>query len=200
MKALKILVLAIVGLVGLLLIIAAFLPAEYRIERSVMIEAHPEVVFDYVADFHRWSNWSPWEPLDPEADITISGDGTGVGAIMSWDGEIMGKGSLTFTGITRPTEVRSRLVFTDPYAMSSEDVWTLEAVEGGTLLTWSDEGTLSWPLERWFGLTLDSQLGPDFERGLANIKRIVELAPHPPPPSAVSDDGSDAGSETEPAD
>ena len=174
MKALKILLIAIFGLIGLLLIIAAFLPDEYRVERSVVVNAEPGTVFEYVADFGHWSSWSPWQPLDPDAKITITDSGKGAGAVMTWDGEIMGKGNLTFTEVNPPYEVRSTLVFTDPYEMSSTDVWTFEAVGDGTKITWSDEGTLSWPLERWIGLTLDSQLGKDFERGLSNIKKLVE--------------------------
>ncbi len=198
MKALKILVIAIVGILGLLLLIAAFLPAEYRVERSVVIAAEPEIVFDYVADFQNWSSWSPWEPKDPAANITITDPSSGVGAVMTWDGEIMGKGNLTFTEVLRPNEVRSTLVFKDPYEMSSTDVWKFEKVDGGTKLTWSDEGTLSWPVERWFGLMLDGQLGPDFELGLENIRRLVESAPPPheavsPPSDLVPDPADPAG-------
>jgi uncharacterized protein YndB with AHSA1/START domain len=174
MKALKILLIAIFGLLGLLLLIAAFLPDEYRVERSTVINAPPETVFEYVADFGHWSSWSPWQPLDPDAEITITAPGKGAGAVMTWDGEIMGKGNLTYTDVNPPHEVRSKLVFTDPYEMTSTDVWTFEAVGEGTKITWSDEGTLSWPLERWIGLTLDNQLGKDFERGLNNIKQLVE--------------------------
>ncbi len=202
MKALKILILAIVGILGLLLLIAAFLPSEYRVERSVVIAAEPDVVFDYVADFQNWSAWSPWEHMDPEVNITITDPSSGVGAVMSWDGAIMGQGNLTFTEVRRPEEVRSTLVFTDPFEMSSTDVWKFEKFDGGTKLSWSDEGTLSWPIERWLGLTLDGQLGPDFELGLANIKRVVESAPPPqnpgPPPSdIVPDPTANAGIPTD---
>ncbi len=30
------------------------------------------------------------------------------------------------------------------------------------------------PLHRWFGLFLDRMIGPDFERGLARVKPLVE--------------------------
>jgi hypothetical protein len=30
------------------------------------------------------------------------------------------------------------------------------------------------PLNRWFGLMMDRLVGPDFEAGLANLKRLAE--------------------------
>jgi len=32
------------------------------------------------------------------------------------------------------------------------------------------------PLNRWFGLFMDKLVGPDFEAGLANLKRLSEAA------------------------
>jgi len=30
------------------------------------------------------------------------------------------------------------------------------------------------PLNRWFGVFLEGMIGPDFEKGLANMKKLVE--------------------------
>jgi hypothetical protein len=44
-------------------------------------------------------------------------------------------------------------------------------------VTLSDEGDLgNNPLSRWFGLFLDRMIGPDFEAGLVNLKRVSEKA------------------------
>ncbi|MCB2204086.1 SRPBCC family protein [bacterium] len=187
MKALKILLIAIIGILGLLLVIAAFLPSEYRVERSVVINAQPATVFEYVANFEHWDKWSPWQEQDPQADFSYSDPGRGAGAVLSWDGKVIGAGTLTFTDVQAPREIQSRVDFTAPYEMTSYDTWMFEPEEGGTKLTWTDEGTLGWPLERWFGLFIDQQLGPQFEHGLTTLKGIVESKPSedlpPAPPS-----------------
>ena len=35
-------------------------------------------------------------------------------------------------------------------------------------------GNLGYPVERVFGLFMESMLGPTFEKGLANLKRVSE--------------------------
>jgi hypothetical protein len=32
------------------------------------------------------------------------------------------------------------------------------------------------PVNRWFGLFMDRLVGPDFEAGLGNLKRVAEAA------------------------
>ena len=55
---------------------------------------------------------------------------------------------------------------------------TLQPAEGGVKVVGVDAGDLGMnPLSRWFGLFLDGIIGPDFEKGLAKMKRIVEAAP-----------------------
>jgi hypothetical protein len=45
----------------------------------------------------------------------------------------------------------------------------------GTKVVWIDAGDLGMnPLNRWFGVFLDKLIGPDFEKGLANIAKKVE--------------------------
>ena len=49
--------------------------------------------------------------------------------------------------------------------------------ETGTKITWAFEGTLSYPVEKWFGLFMDKSLGSQFETGLSNFKLLVENLP-----------------------
>ena len=54
----------------------------------------------------------------------------------------------------------------------------LEPAEGGVKVVWVDAGDLGMnPMSRWFGLFLDGMIGPDFEKGLAKMKRLGEAAP-----------------------
>jgi hypothetical protein len=43
--------------------------------------------------------------------------------------------------------------------------------------TWTNEGEMGGnPINRWFGLMMDRMVGPDFEAGLANLKKLAEAA------------------------
>jgi hypothetical protein len=42
-------------------------------------------------------------------------------------------------------------------------------------VNWSNEGDMgASPVNRWFGLFMDRLVGPDFEAGLVNLKRLAE--------------------------
>ena len=50
----------LIALVMFLALIGLLLPRRYRVERSAVIKAKPEVVFAQVADLRAWKNWGVW--------------------------------------------------------------------------------------------------------------------------------------------
>lgn len=54
---------------------------------------------------------------------------------------------------------------------------SLEPIAGGTRITWRNEGNLPYPIGRYFGLGVEGMLGPQCEKGLANLKRVCESIP-----------------------
>ena len=160
-------------LVVLLVVLAFFLPRHYRVERAVEINAKPEVVLAQVADLRAWKSWGAWQERDPGMKITYSAQQLGVGSWSAWESKSEGNGKMTITEQTA-TKVTYRLEFLD---MGMQSTGTMELVPAarGVRLVWADTGDLGLnPMSRWFGLFLDKIIGPDFERGLANLKRRVE--------------------------
>jgi len=174
MKVLKTLLLSIAGLIAVLLLIAIFLPSDYRIERSIEISQPVPVVFDQVADFNHWLAWNPWTDTEPTARNTISGAPKTVGSSWAWEGEELGKGSLTINEIIPNQAIRSTLRFIEPQQMVARDSWSFVPAGTGTKVIWANEGKLSYPMERYVGLFMDSILGSDYEKGLAKLKRVAE--------------------------
>ena len=78
---------------ALLIIIGFALPRTHQVEVTTEIDAHPATVFALVNDFRRFSLWSPWAHTDPNARFLYSGPNRGEGAIMTWDGAIIGSGT-----------------------------------------------------------------------------------------------------------
>jgi hypothetical protein len=59
--------------------------------------------------------------------------------------------------------------------MSSRGILLLAPDGSGTRVTWTNEGDMgSSPINRYFGLMMDSMVGPDFDAGLRNLKALAE--------------------------
>ena len=84
------------------LIISAFLPSHVKFERSAVINAPPETVFQQVNTLKNWEKWSYWHQSDPEQKIAYSGPPAGTGASYAWDGEKTKQGTLTIIDASEP--------------------------------------------------------------------------------------------------
>lgn len=160
-------------LVLLLALVAFAFPRNYRVERSLVMNAKPDAIMAQVADLRAWKSWGAWQERDPNMKLSYSEKTTGVGAWSAWESKQEGNGRMTITEVT-PTKVTYHLEFPD---MGTQSTGAIELVpEGaGHKVVWTDAGDLGMnPLNRWFGLFLEKLIAPDFERGLANVKKIVE--------------------------
>lgn len=168
---------------GLLLLVLAGViatrPADFRITRSATMSAPSAAVFAQVNNFHNWEGWSPWAKMDPNAKITYEGPAEGTGAIFRWDGnDKVGTGSNTIIE-SKPGElVRIKLEFLKPFAATSTADFTFIPRGDQTVVTWSMHGKNNF-LAKAFSLVMDcdKMVGPDFEKGLASLKTVVEAAP-----------------------
>ena len=174
MKLFKKILAGIFAVVVLFLMVALFLPSTYHVERSVVIRQPVEKVYTQVSNLNYWADWNPWTKMDPTVENTITGSGHEIGSVWSWEGEEVGVGSLTIQELEPNRFIQSRLAFQEPQMFESDDIWTFEPVDEGTRVTWINEGKLRYPVDRLFGLFMDSMLGKDFEQGLSNLKQVTE--------------------------
>jgi uncharacterized protein YndB with AHSA1/START domain len=181
MKTWKKIALGVLGVIGaalaIVLVLAAFQPDTYSVERSRVIAASPERITPMLTDLRQWITWNPWDELEPTSHKEYSEPATGVGAWYTWEGEEVGAGRMEIASITA-TEVIYDLAFTAPF--EDEGVVTITMAPEGesTRVTWSMHGNQSY-VGKIFALfvDMDAMLGADFERGLSNLDR--ELAEPP---------------------
>lgn len=148
----------------------------YAVQRSISIQASPADVYAHIIDFHHWGNWSPWEELDPSMTKSYSGPDSGVGAKYSWTGNRkVGEGNMEITGAAEPTRVEIALEFLKPFKASNNTVFTLQPAGDGTEVIWVMTGRKTL-MTRIMGVfkSMDSMVGPDFERGLSRLKAAAE--------------------------
>ncbi len=175
MKFLRNLVIGLIGLVVILAASAYLLPRHVVVERSIAVEAPPETVFPLINSLKRGAEWSPWLARDPQTKLTFGGPDEGVGANMHWESDHpqVGNGSQQITLSRANERVESALDFG---AQGPATAWFDLVPDGtGTLLTWGLDADMGMnPIGRWMGLMMDGWVGPDYERGLANIKALAE--------------------------
>jgi hypothetical protein len=169
----------LMALFGVLCSIVAMQPAEFKVARSATFKATPAAVFEQVNDFHKWQAWSPWAKLDPNARGVYDGPSSGESSTFSWEGNSdVGEGNMTIVE-SKPNElVRIRLEFIEPFAATNDVTMKVEPQGDDTKLTWSMEGKNNF-FGKAIGLVMDCEkmCGDDFEKGLANMKAIVEKPP-----------------------
>jgi uncharacterized protein YndB with AHSA1/START domain len=174
MRWLKRLLIAVVTLVLLLVGVGLVLPSKFRIERSVTIAAPAEKVYALIAAPAEWKRWSSWNQRDPNMQVEYGGPPAGVGAKWTWRSESEGNGTMEFTEAVPDQQLTYRLSFPD-MGMQSTGQLKIEPQAGGVRVRWSNEGDMgASPVNRWVGLFMDRLVGPDFEAGLANLKRLAE--------------------------
>jgi hypothetical protein len=175
MRGLKSTILVILALVVIVLGIGAILPKDFRVERSIDIDAPPELVFDRVNSLRAWDAWSPWIARDPSIENTFAGPEAGVGATVTWTSDESGDGTQTITLSKRPTRIETRLDFGRMGKPSAD--WTFEPRGNGVRVTWGLSGTASGPLGGYFAKMMDRWVGADYEEGLRRLKGVVEAQP-----------------------
>ena len=176
MKVLKVLVLGLIGLVVALAVIGLALPRQVHIERTTVIAAKPATVYTYLNGWKNFNAWSPWAALDPNTKYTFEGPLVGVGAKQSWfsDDPNVGNGSQEITAVETDKAITIKLML--PNMEPSVVTQTLTPEGEGTKLVWAMNADMGInPLNRWFGLLLEKFIGPDYEKGLASMKPLIEV-------------------------
>ncbi len=175
MQAFFIILGAFIVLVLGLFIFSLFLSPAVKVERSLVITAAPGDIFPLLNIVRNWELWSPWKEQDPAVKITYGEKESGAGAGYSWESRNrnVGKGHMTITESKPDQQVATHIDFMGMGA--TKGYFRLDPVNGGTLVTWGmvcDMG--QHPIRKVMGLMMDKWVGKDFEKGLANIKRLLK--------------------------
>ncbi len=175
----KILIKILIGLVvvvGILILVISLQPSDFRIERSTVVAAPPEVVFAQVNDFHKWSAWNPWDDEDPTQKVAFEGAAAGLGAGYFYEGDKAGSGRMTILE-SRPGElVKIKLEFLKPFTATNTAEFTFKPqANGQTEVSWAMYGEQGF-VGKAFSLLMNCEkmIGDQFAKGLASMKQVSE--------------------------
>ncbi len=165
----------LVGILAVLVLISFLLPKMYKVEKSLFIKAHPDVVYRLTSNFQQWHLWVPWtKEIDTTAVFVMTGPTAQVGTSWRWNGKILGNGEMTLTNVVQDQLVAYDLEFNHGKYRSKGKI-VMESKGDSSKVSWIDEGDLGYnPISRFMGLFMDRMMGPDFVKGLAKLKTVSE--------------------------
>ncbi len=178
MKILKRILIVVAGIIVLLSIIGLLLPSKSHVERSIVINAPIETVFDQVNTLKNWKKWSPWYKKDTAAVITYNNIPSGNGASYSWESKNkeVGAGTLTLSDVKPNEHITENMAFKDWGDAKAEMNFTKEG--NATKVTWIMDSDYGWNIFfRYIGVFMKGDLEKQFDDGLLALKDASEHAP-----------------------
>lgn len=167
----------VLGLIALILLIAALIGTGWSYEKSIRIQAPVPTVWGHINSLRSLNQWNPWMDIDPAIKVVYTGtDGT-PGASFSWesDAKNVGAGSQTLLTITPQQETTSRIDFLRPFKGTGEGTVRLSEEKGGTNVSWGIVSSTPYPMNiiKLFGV-IEKNMDRDFAKGLGKLKGLCE--------------------------
>jgi len=165
----------IAAIIALPFVIALFIPKEYKVARSIVINAPKNEVFDYIKYIKNQDYYSKWNMTDPDKQQIFTGtDGT-VGFIYAWNGNSKaGEGAQEIMGIADGERLTTEVRFVRPFKSTGHLYMITEALtDHSTKVSWGMTGKMGYPLNLMTSL-MKGGLGKDLDISLNNLKGILE--------------------------
>ncbi|MDB5127877.1 SRPBCC family protein [Mucilaginibacter sp.] len=166
------------GIIVVVLVLALIAPKAYTVQRSIIINAPRQQVFDYIKYLRNMDHYSKWVMTDPNKRMTYTGtDGT-EGFNAAWDSDMKqaGKGHQTLEKIVDGERIDIRVVFIKPFAgVADTYISTQTVTDDTTTVKWSFDSKMAFPMNAMLlFMNMDKMLGKDMEISLNNLKQILE--------------------------
>ncbi|MEM1442582.1 MAG: SRPBCC family protein [Verrucomicrobiota bacterium] len=145
-----------------------------NVSKSIHVEVAPEVAYETIRDFRKWPIWSPWLIVESGCRVDFALDGNSY----TWDGEVIGSGSLAIRNEEPSSHLELDLEFLKPWKSHADVRFDFREENGGTEITWSMESSLPFFLI-FLKKTMVAAIGMDYERGLKMLKDYLETGSVP---------------------
>lgn len=178
MKFVKYVIYTLLLLFAVFVVIGLFLPASTTVERSVVVQAEPQTVYELVSDLKQIARWSPWLQDQPSLEIDYSGPVVGPGSMMIWRSQHpqISSGQQEILLAEPHSRVETALELGDSTA--AKVIYQLEPLDQATEVHLRFEMAHGLNLaQRYMGLVLEETHGEAYEEGLRQLKQLAESLP-----------------------
>ncbi|MDR2204612.1 MAG: SRPBCC family protein [Flavobacteriaceae bacterium] len=151
-----------------------FFDSRYHSEKSIIINAPKEKVWQNVNSMKAINSWSPWMEMDPNMNVEYKGTSGEIGDYFHWKGnEDAGEGEEEITEIVPNEKISTKIHFMAPMNDNATSGIHLKSEGNSTKVTWSMDfelETLMKPMKPYMNMMMNKS----FEKGLNTLKTMSE--------------------------
>lgn len=173
-------ILKIIGVIVLLIIGYAVIAMlafgkNYHYEKSMVINAPKEKVWQQISSMKAFNQWNPWMKLDKTMKITYTGNPGEVGDKYCWDSknDDAGAGCQEIKELVLNEKQKTEMIFVKPFEGQATSEIVLSPEGNATKVVWTMD-TEQDPMMKIMRPMMDYQMGKSYEEGLNNLKALVE--------------------------
>ena len=173
-------ILKIIGGIILLIVVYALIAMlafgkNYHYEKSVVMNAPKEKVWQQIASMKSFNEWNPWMKLDKNMKVTYTGTPGEVGDKYCWDSknDDAGAGCQEIKELIANEKQKTEMTFKRPFEGQAISDIVLTSEGNSTKVTWS----MDTEQETWMKIMrpmMDYQMRKSYDEGLTNLKALVE--------------------------
>jgi len=168
----------LISIVAIVLIVGLFIDGNFSVSKKVTINQPKEVVFEYLALIENQQEYGVWQKKDPNIKITNEGVDGMVGFVSKWDSQVeeVGVGEQKIIKIVEDQLIETEIRFLRPMETTSQASLKITPVSPNSCTvkwTLSGESPYPWNIMMLF-MNMDKEVGPDLQKGLENLKSILE--------------------------
>lgn len=150
---------------------------EFDISRTVVINRPKEEVYNFVRQLKKEHLWMPWFKENFNGILKYKGDDGKMEALLYWKGHRrFYEGTQKIVKLNQGKIVETRFLLVKPFRMVLLEYKGLKEIdENKTKMVWGIRGGLKFPFSVMALIhPVDKAYGKDLEKGLKNIKGILE--------------------------
>ena len=167
--------LVLAGIFALLLIIALFMKKEHYAKREIIINVPRQKAFDYLKLLKNQDTFNEGAMAGSDRKREYKGtDGT-AGFIYAWSGnKDAGEGEKEIKNIIEGKRIEMEIRFVKPMKTSANIIMeTVSLSDNQTKVSWSNTGTLKYPLNIMIPM-LEKSVAKGMDSSLLTLKNILE--------------------------
>lgn len=167
----------VIAIITFFAFLHAYAKKSYDLSRTMVINASRKEIFNYVSQLRKQPHWMPWFKRDPDAVLKFKGVDGKEGAGFYWRGnKKVGEGTQKIVKLKPTAIIETRLLFVRPIKLNSLTYIGIKELEPKkSKIVWGVRGLLPFPLSIIsIFYSGDKLLGNDLEKGLINLKTILE--------------------------
>jgi len=167
----------LIAIITFVAFLHAWARKEFDISRTVVINRSKDDVYNLVRQLKKQPHWVPWFKKDYKGVLKFNGEDGKQGALLYWrNNNRLFEGTQKTVKLNQGRIMETRVLILRPAKMIFLEYKGLKELdENKTKMVWGIRGGLNFPFSVIALMQpVDKMYGEDLERGLKNLKQILE--------------------------